>query len=239
MLTQIIDKKMIQDYFKGEKRGYLGASSIGDECARRIQYQLWHKKHQIKASTIRTFNIGHVLEDLVAKWLIDVGFGLQTRNAENKQFGFSTADGKFSGHVDGLIFSCSPDLEEALGVKDCPLPWLWETKTMNAKSWKETQKAGVFATKYQYYVQVQVYMAYLDLDCCLFTALNKDTSELYFETIKLDAEIAQRYSDRAVEIIKATENNELLPRIAKDPNFFICKMCKYHEECWNYDEEEK
>jgi len=231
-INDLIDIKLLELYRNQEKRDYLGASGLGDECARRIQYRYMHEEPKIKATTIRTFDIGHCLEDLVAQWLIDSGFGLRTKDENNEQFGFSTANGKISGHIDGLIFSCDPEIEEVLNVSKNPLPWLWENKTMNHRSWGETAKHGVFATKFQYYVQVQLYMAYLDLDNCLFTALNKDSSELYFEVIKFDAETAQKYSDRAVDILKAIENNELLPRVTMDPNFFICKMCGFYDVCW-------
>ncbi len=231
-INELIDNKLLQNYRNQEKRDYLGASGLGDECSRRIQYQYLKKDPTIKPTTIRTFAIGHNLEDLVAQWLIDAGFGLRTRDSENKQFGFTTANGKISGHVDGIIFSCIPDIEKELNTNKTPLPWLWENKTMNNRSWTDIAKQGVFATKFHYYVQVQLYMAYLDLDTCLFTSLNKDSSELYFEIIEFDAETAQKYSDRAVDILKATENNELLPRIARDSNFFICKMCGFHDECW-------
>jgi hypothetical protein len=105
---------------------------------------------------------------------------------------------------------------------------------MNNKSWTDTAKRGVLVTKPLYYAQVQLYMAYMSLDenPCLFTALNKDSSELYHELIPFDAEVAQRYSDRAVQIIKASENNELMPRVSRDPSFFKCKMCGFRNECW-------
>jgi hypothetical protein len=76
-------------------------------------------------------------------------------------------------------------------------------------------------------------LAYLSLDenPCLFTALNKDTSELYHELIPFDTEAAQRYSDRAVQIIKASENNELMPYISSDSLFYRCKMCGFRDEC--------
>jgi hypothetical protein len=72
----------------------------------------------------------------------------------------------------------------------------------------------------------------LDENPCVFTALNKDTSELLHELIPFDAEAAQRYSDRAVQIIKATENNELLPCVSNDSSFYRCKMCSYSQVCF-------
>jgi hypothetical protein len=105
---------------------------------------------------------------------------------------------------------------------------------MNNKSWTDTAKRGVLVTKPLYFAQVQLYMAYMSLDGnpCLLTALNKDTSELYHELIPFDQEAAQRYSDRAVQIIKASENNELMPCVSADPSFYRCKMCGFRSECW-------
>lgn len=228
-INDYIDNKLIENYRSQEKRNYLGASGLGDECARRIQYQYMHIEPKIKATQVRTFDIGHCLEALVAQWLITAGIALYTRDAKGNQFGFSTADGKMQGHVDGIIFTFPEELDCTVTSQGSAL---WECKTMNSKNWQETTKHGVFAAKFVYYVQIQLYLAYMDLDSCLFTALNKDTSELYFEIIKFDSEIAQKYSDRAVDILKAIENNELFPRIAMEASFFKCKMCPFHDVCW-------
>ncbi|WP_197062052.1 hypothetical protein [Rickettsia hoogstraalii] len=73
---------------------------------------------------------------------------------------------------------------------------------------------------------------------CLFTAINKDTSEIYAEAIPFDAELAQRMSDKAVNIIKATKVGGLLPRHYSNPDIFECKMCEFRSKCWNIQEEE-
>jgi hypothetical protein len=140
--------------------------------------------------------------------------------------------------VDGIIYDFPQELKqkEFLAERNNGLrpQALWECKTMNNKSWNDTQKRGVLISKPIYFSQVQLYMAYMNLDenPCLFTALNKDTSELYHELIPFDAEAAQRYSDRAAQIIKATENDELLSRISNDSSFYKCKMCAFHSECF-------
>jgi hypothetical protein len=226
-LNDIVDSKILEQYNTQEKRSYLGASSIGDECIRKVQLQYMQKDQKISAKQVRTFDIGHCLEDLVIKWLRIAGFDLKTRNENGEQFGFSVANGKFAGHVDGLIYSFPeefPDKQEGVS--------LLEIKTMNHKSWNDTQKRGVLVSKPVYYSQVQLYMAYMNLDRCLFVALNKDTSDLYFEIIPFDPGMAQKYSDRAVQIIKATENNELLPCVSGDSSFFLCKMCGFRDHCW-------
>ena len=226
-LNDIVDSKILEQYNTQEKRSYLGASSIGDECIRKVQLQYMHEDQKVSAKQVRTFDIGHCLEDLIIQWLKIAGFQLKTRDKNGEQFGFSVAGGKFAGHVDGIILSFPEEFP------DKPKgPSLLEIKTMNHKSWNDTQKRGVLVSKPVYYSQVQLYMAYMELDRCLFVALNKDTSELYFEVIPFDAGMAQKYSDRAVQIIKATENNELLPCVSGDSSFFLCKMCGFRDHCW-------
>ena len=229
IINELLDKKLLQNYRQREGRNYLGVSILGDDCLRKVQLQYLGNKAEVSARTLRTFDIGTLLEDLVAKWLQIAGFELKTRNEEGKQFGFSIANGKIAGHVDGIITDLSEDLKST-GLK---LPLLWENKTLNHKGWKETERRGLMLTSPLYYAQVQLYMAYLELEQCLFTALNKDSSELYFELIPFDSEAAQRYSDRAVQIIKATENNEKMPCISNDPSFFKCKMCGFRKLCWD------
>ena len=226
-INEILDAKIIDHRKQQKKRDYLGVSSIGDDCLRKVQLQYEGKEAEFSASTLRTFDIGHCLEDLVAEWLRISGFNLKTKNENGEQFGFSTAAGRIKGHIDGKIIDVSDDLKQFFPR----FPLLWECKTLHHKSWQETAKKGLMLTKTLYYAQIQLYMAYLSLEQCLFTALNKDSSELYFELIPFDSEAAQRYSDGAVQIIKASENNEQMPCISADPSFFKCKMCAFRNEC--------
>ena len=66
----------------------------------------------------------------------------------------------------------------------------------------------------------------------LFTAINKDTAELYFEPVPFDSARAQKASDRAVNILRACDAQELLPRHTQDPTHFLCKFCAWQDRCW-------
>ena len=226
-VNEILDAKIIEHHKQQKKRDYLGVSSIGDDCLRKVQLQYEGKEAEFSASTLKTFDIGHCLEDLVAEWLRIAGFDLRTQSENGEQFGFSTAEGRIKGHIDGKIVDVSDNLKHLFAH----FPILWECKTLHNKSFQETAKKGLMLTKPLYFAQVQLYMAYLSLEQCLFTALNKNSSELYFELIPFDSEAAQRYSDRAVQIIKASENNEQMPCISADPSFFKCKMCGFRNVC--------
>jgi len=111
---------------------------------------------------------------------------------------------------------------------------------MNAKNWRDTVKNGVTAAKPVYAAQIALYQAYmaaavpgLATNPALFTAINKDTAELHHELVPFDAELAQRMSDRAVRVLMATDAGELLPRIARDRDFFECRMCSWANRCWS------
>ncbi|WP_457647233.1 hypothetical protein, partial [Profundibacter sp.] len=178
---------------------------------------------------------GHMLEDLAIRWLRAAGIDLVTQKTDGRQFGFSVAGGRIRGHVDGII-NGSP---AALGLRT---PALWECKTMNAKNWRACVKDGVAVSKPVYAAQIAIYQAYMETVVpgiseapALFTAINKDTAELYHELVPFDVALAQRMSDRAVRILQATDAGELLPRIAQSRDFHECRFCSYADRCWRQD----
>jgi hypothetical protein len=209
-------------------RTYLGASQLGDSCARRIQYRYTAipTDTSLDARTLRIFAAGHAYETLGVAWIRAAGFNLETRNERGCPFGFATAGGRIRGHVDGII-------KDGPSILDYPC--LWEFKSMNAKNWKDCVRRGVAVSKPIYYGQIQLYMAYMGLtqSPCLLTCINKDTQELWHEQVPFDASAAQHLSDRGVQILKATDAGETLPRIANDPTYYECKMCPYAKRCWN------
>ena len=50
---------------------------------------------------------------------------------------------------------------------------------------------------------------------------------------RIDAALAQVLSDRAVNILRATDARELLPRHTTNPDHFECRMCSWRERCWS------
>ena len=158
-------------------------------------------------------------------WLRAAGFDLRTRKANGEQFGFSVADGRLQGHVDGVIVG---------GPEGFAYPALWETSASASKSWRDLEKNRLAVAKPVYAAQVALYQAYLELHehPALFTALNADTMEIYAEWCRSTPALAQRMSDRAAKVITATEAGELLPRAFIDPAHFECRMCAWQDRCW-------
>ena len=111
-------------------------------------------------------------------------------------------------------------------------PALFEHKALKQSSWTDLVKRGLRHSKPVYFAQCQLYMAYMQLEVALLTAMNKDTQELYHEIVPFDPAEAQRLSDKAVDILRAVEADELPPRIASDAGFYLCRMCPYTRRCW-------
>jgi hypothetical protein len=201
------------------RRTYLGASMLADPCARRVAYEYRGVPDEpLDGRALRIFAAGHVLEDLLARWIRNAGFDLITVDPRTGgQFAF--ADGPIEGHADGVITG-GPELGFAY-------PVLWEVKGLNDRSWSDLVKNGLRPSNPLYYGQVNLYMAYLGLDACLFSALNKNTCEIYHEIAAFDLAEAQRLVDRAVRIARGW----LPPRIGLEPARY-CDYCKFKTACW-------
>ena len=239
-VNETIDAAITAENAARVPRDYLGGSRLGHACERALQFEFTTTPkdagQEFSGQLLRIFSIGHVLEDLAVAWLRAAGFDLYTRKGnrpDGGQFGFSVAGGRIRGHVDGII-AAGP---EGFGLA---APALWECKTMNAKNWRACVKDGVAVSKPVYAAQIAVYQAYMEATVpgistapALFTAINKDTAELYHELVPFDAELAQRMSDRGVQILRATDAGELLPRIAANRDFFECRFCPWAERCWS------
>jgi hypothetical protein len=225
-IHEAVDGAMVADAQAQPRRQYLGASSIGSGCERRIQYDYTGTPYDAgylpEARTQRIFARGHIMEDLALGWLRRAGYNIRTRKPDGSQYGFATADGRFKGHVDGVIM-------EGPGLK---VPCLFEHKAVGQKSWAAISKNGVEKAKPEYADQLAVYQAYMDLTApAFFMAMNCDTMELYFELIPFDRKRAQSASDRAVSIIQDTAAGAWRPKASEDPTFWLCRSCSYRERC--------
>lgn len=229
-----IDKAFVTQAGEQAPRDYLGVSSIGRSCLRQIQYDYTKTPKDedggFDGKTLRIFERGHLGEVRVAEWMRWAGAQVVTHKADGfGQIGFSAADGRWKGHIDGVI----------LEWPDCPLPELkvpalWENKILGAKGWKSITSKSLVLAYPVYAAQIAVYQSRLDLteNPALFTAINADTMEIHAELVPFDAALAQRMEDRAAQIIMATEASELLPRCTTDPTHFECQWCSWKGRCW-------
>jgi hypothetical protein len=227
LLDAAIEPALAAERDTQPRRDYLGASRIGEPCLRRLCYEYGGTPVDAGAAfdgrMLRIFEAGHRFEAMTIRWLRLAGFNLLSARGDGSPFGFAAAGGRFRGHIDGVIID-GPDL-------GAPYPLIFEHKALVSSSWQDTVKRGVQASKPIYWAQVQVYMAYLAVKRTLFVALDRDTMRLYPELVAFDAAAAQALSDRAVMVIRSVEARELLPRIADDPDHYLCRFCPYRRRC--------
>lgn len=250
-INDAIDAGLMRARELEPKRTYLGMSRFGEPCKRMLCYEYAgvpvDPERELTARMLRIFATGHALEtaaasavdqgdgdssdafestwrDISAKWLRDAGFDLLTGTPDGKQFGVVELDGKIQGHIDGY-FPRAP-IPSIVGAG-------WEHKGVNTKTWSKIRKHGVKVAHEIYHGQLQTYMGYFQLPRFLFTATNKNTSEQWHELVEFDPSCCQRLSDSALDVIKAVEGGNVLPRIAANSDFFKCKLCNYPKRCWS------
>jgi hypothetical protein len=114
-INAVIDASIVAE----QTRGYLGASAVGHECLRRIQFD-WMCNPEHPAKLI--FDRGNWAEGQLRAHLVRVGF----KFADEDRLQFTSLDGMLSGHADGVIID-GPKLF------DIAFPCLWECKCVNAK----------------------------------------------------------------------------------------------------------
>jgi hypothetical protein len=219
-VVKLVDDAMIAANKAQPKRNYLGASLWGKECKRMLAY-IFHGVPEdegagFEGKTLRIFDMGHDGEARVAKYIKLAGFDLITEKA----------DGKLRGHIDGAIAG-------GPAIDGLTYPVLWENKALNATNWNKAVNDGIQSANYVYYVQAQVYMAYMELyNGCIFTTLNRNTGELHAELIPFNPAFAQTQIDRIVSVVK-TERPEEMPRVSTtDETDFRCRFCNYSKRCW-------
>jgi hypothetical protein len=205
-------------------RQYLGASSVGGDCLRQVQYDWMCDPHN-RTRTRDIFERGHFLEGLSRRHLLRAGIVFEEREELLK---FEAAQGEFKGHCDGVMIGGPP-------LPGVGYPCVWEHKGLRHSGWMKIDREGFDKAYPKYCVQVWIYMAYLGLTAnpAVITVTDADTMERLHLLLPFDIERAQLWSDRAVAIIKATRANELLPRFTDNPNDYRCKsICSHKDRCW-------
>ena len=104
-----------------------------------------------------------------------------------------------------------------------------EIKTYNRKSFDKLTKDGVQKTKFQHYVQMQLYMLGTGIDRAFYIAICKDSDEIYTERIRFDKELAEKYLERGKRIALAERMPEPL---SADPSWHQCQYCPAHSMCF-------
>jgi hypothetical protein len=225
-INDAIEQATLRKHADDRVRGYLGASLIGEDCSRKIQFE-WLTEATFSARLRSIFARGHYFEIESKQQLIEAGF----RFAPAEALEFIAVGGLMAGHADGVILRAPADVRLDLDV-----PALWEDKALNAKNFRAVERDGLVKVFPRYAAQIALYQNFLNvLNPALVTAVNADTCERLHFTVEFDARRAQEASDRAVQVIEAARAGELLSPLDPNRQDFRCKMCSHLERCQRYD----
>lgn len=233
-LNALIDAALVAEHGQQEKRTYLGGSRIGVECERALQFEFFNTPKDpgkdFDGRILRIFDRGHWAEAAMVRWMRLAGVEMLTLDDNGEQFGFSDAGGLYQGHMDGKLASGGP-------VEFGPFPRLWENKCVKAEKWAAMSRHGLLHENPVYWAQCQVYMEKFGLaeHPALFSAVNANTMEIYWESIPFNPGAAQQLDAKAKRILQACLAGELLPRVRQDPNYYSCKMCSWNKRCFSVE----
>lgn len=235
-------------------RPHLGASLVGDECARKLWYTFrwasqadysgtlskakeksaWIEEDTLAGRMLDLFDTGDRIEERTVELLRGAGIKVwEVDPATGKQYQVSW--GHFGGSTDGVV---KHDLLEPVMVGDyewrAGVVLLLEVKSYNAERFRALRRKGVKESDPKYWVQAQIYMLGLQeagapIDGCLFIATCKDDSRKEAQFIGLNKEEATKARDRGVAITLMDEPPE---RAYPTADHFRCKLCDHQETCW-------
>lgn len=171
---------------------------------------------------LRTFKLGHAIEDVVVDLLEEAGFHISDQQLECRG-----GDGRWIGHIDGLIWMGEPIQK----------PSLLEVKSANAKRFDLLRELGYEEWNAGYAAQLQAYMHTLPrdlgVDDAIVAVFNKDTSELYFERILYDIDLAMKLEKQSLLVCSSDPMPPPRPKAAKSRSCKYCKWCDRSEWCWS------
>ncbi len=224
---EIVDRIYDSYRKRGEsekKRQYLGASSIGEECERRLWFGFRHATEATFPGRIfRLFETGDLEEIRMVKDLRSIGCKVHEVESYGNQFEVNAIGGHFSGHMDGC----------GLGIPGAEKTWhVLEFKTHNDKSYKLLLKQGVRQSKPKHFAQMQIYMHLTGMKRALYLSANKNDDSLYAERIEYDESFCLALIEKAKRIIFSS-----CPpiRISDRPDFYGCNFCEAKELCHGGD----
>lgn len=200
-------------------RDYIGASSVGDECQRKIWFQYTGAQaNKVVGRQRMIYQTGHLLEKMILDDLELAGF-LSERPCEgNNNLAVSCKGFEvFRGHMDGLI---------AINGVD----YILDIKTANDASFNRFVKHGLRSWSESYHDQLQAYMGMTGFKHAILLCLNKNTGEMHEETVNFNVVHYEFLINKAQQIAQAKSPP---PRVSANPMFFKCKMCSYSEVCHN------
>lgn len=200
----------------------LSLSSIGD-CPRK----LWAGLNGIEGEVfdgqrLAIFATGDAVERLVIELLRRADF-MVLRQQERVVIDFG--DEKIaSGRMDGTVILERSKFDQTEAVL--------EVKSANADQFEKCEALGYDAWRPGYADTLHCYMGAGQIDTAVAVVFNKNTSRIYAEKIRFDAERYKRLKDKAESVLRATRPPPR-PEKANGQYSEFCKYCAVAEWCYS------
>jgi hypothetical protein len=212
--------------------GNIGMGIIGTSCTRVLFYKLEKAPSApANARSVRTFTMGHAIEQCIVDWMRLAGFVVIAKTAELKQVRVDV-EGNITGRLDGIVLM-TPDAKKG---------YVLECKSSNEKRFDELRREGLREANFSHYAQCVGYLQrndqikeqlFLPKDFAiagtLYAAVCKNTSRLYVEVIPNDQETFDHLVGR-VTTTRALATPP--PRIASSADKYPCSYCDYKVHCY-------
>ena len=229
----LVDTAIAFEGMQETTRGYLGMSSLGHPCARKLWYGFrlcGVGQPDFPSRVRRLFHRGHLEEDRVVSYLRSAGIGIvpfdpEYPQVDEVQFEYVGSYGHAKGHSDGIVFN----------LPERPLEWgLVEMKTHNDRYFTALKNNGVKKAHPVHYCQCQRYMKAhretygLELEFALYIGVQKSTDEWHLEIIPYVEEDADYLVNREMSVV---ESDWPPDKLIDDPNFYTCRFCDFKPVC--------
>ena len=208
-----------------KNRPHLGASIIGDKCARKLWFSFRHvKAKELDGKLGRLFDTGHREESRLLDELIQAGIEAYYE-VEGKQIHYTDPINKhISGSLDGV----------GRGFEEAPETWhVIEIKTANGSNFDKLEKSGVKKAKPEHYAQMQVYMHWSGLKRAYYFVVCKNDDRIYGERVEYSKKDAESLLGRARIIVDDPNVPERFGGASE--SYPPCSWCDYRELCYGRD----
>lgn len=202
------------------ERAYLGASSLGGPCERKLWYGFrWAEVRKFDGRIYRLFERGRNEEPTIVRELRGIGCTVSDTQPDGSQWGFAACGGHLRGHMDAA----------ACGTPYAPKSWcVVEAKTHSLKSFNELVVKGVKESKPEHWHQMNIYMGQFDMDRAMYYAVCKDDDRIHTEWLHFDKSAFDKMMERGLRIITSAEPPL---RLSDDASWYQCKWCDYSDMC--------
>lgn len=197
----------------------MGCSEVGHKCDRWLWLSFRHAiKQSFDGRMKRLFRTGQRWENQFVEYLRSVGADIRYTGHDQCKVNLGC---HLSGSVDGIIYGGLPDKP---GVK-----MIAEFKTANTKSFDYLENHGVCKSKFQHYIQMQLYMHATGINNAFYMVECKNDSRLFCDIVSYSKKIAEKYIARAHRIALSDKIPE---RISYDGSCFECRYCDAKAFCF-------